>query len=290
MLARSGIPYDIVTDIGLTPAKLAKYECLLLPASAALSDDDVDMIRAYVEDGGHVIGLFDATLFAPDGRRREDLGLAGVFGVSFDGSLTDYKTWNFFSPSGPHPVFDGIDVPLYPAPPTGLDVSAREGADVLARFHAPLEGRYSALTAPDKPAVVLNRTGRGQALFLAGSFGEMNYERNPAEYRQMMANAVRLFTTPPARLSGQVGNIEVVVRKQGERLLIHLVNYAGLPPRPFEALAPQRDLQVCLPAYRGEPGTVRALMSGEDCSFAPGEDGLVIDVPVLNDYEVITVE
>jgi hypothetical protein len=153
-----------------------------------------------------------------------------------------------------------------------------------------MEGRYEILKPLDQPAIVMNDFGKGRSLFFAGTFGEMCYTHNPFEYRAVLSNAVRLLSSVPVELEGHVGNVEVVVRKQGQRVLVHLVNYAGLFPRPFEGLAPQRDFQVRLPALDREPAAVRALMGGTDCPFRHGEDGTVIDVPLLNDYEVIAVE
>ena len=117
----------------------------------------------------------------------------------------------------------------------------------------------------------------------------MNYAHNPVEYRQMIVNAARPLATPPVRMSGQVGNIEVVVRTQGKRTLVHLVNYAGMCPRPFERVVPQHEVRAHLPG-RALPVSARALMAGEDCPVTADGDGVSVELPVLHEYEVLAVE
>jgi hypothetical protein len=290
MLARSQIPYDIINDLELTPAKLARYECLLLPTSAVMSDRTVALLRDYVRGGGNLIASFDTSLYLPGGESRANFGLAEVFGADFAGKLTNYFTWNYFAAEAAHPVFAGVNIPLYPAPAIGLDVTARSGAEVLARYLGARPGRYDLMTKPDRPAIIFNRYGKGQCLYLAGTFAEFCYSHNPPEYRLFLKNAVKLLSLPLLEVEGQLGNIEVVLRKQPGRLLVHLINFAGLYPRPFEAICPQPKLKIYLHNHPKAPSQVQALFAGTDCKFSFGRNKVTIRLPVLNEYEVLAVE
>jgi hypothetical protein len=168
--------------------------------------------------------------------------------------------------------------------------------EVVARFLAKLPGRYVPLGGQTTPAIVRHRYGKGSSLYLAGTFGEMAMQFAPPEYRTLLANACHLASEGPVQLHGGLGNVEMVVRRQaapgpaGRRLIVHLVNYAGIPPRPFERIAPQRGLRLLIPDA-GKLGRARALRMGMPCPAMRTPEGqLVIDLPQLQEYEVILVE
>jgi len=288
-LSRSSVPYDVVTDFGLSHEKLARYDCVLLPTCACLSEETDGALRWFVERGGNLIASFETSLYGPGGERLRDFALADVFGVRLAGGVTAYANFNYFSPCEPHEFFDGIGVRRLPAPEFGTDVEAAGGAHVLARFHVPQPGRYTDPTPPHRPALVANSFGKGRCVYMAGTFGEMMHAYAPPEYRRMLLNAVLALSRPVVTLEGGLGNVEVTVRTQGDRLIVHLVNYAAVPPRPFERVAPQTGLRLRLPGY-GQARAARALVRAERCRL--GRDGadLVIDLPTLEVYEVVVVE
>lgn len=290
MLSRTGIPYDLVTDIALTPAKLARYACVIVPTGACLSDESLAALRAYVKRGGNLISTFDISIYQPSGERRPDLALADVLGVNATGAMTDYKTWNYFTVATPHAIFDGVVSRWLPAPAKGLDVAARKGAEVLARFLECMAGCYVNLTEPDKPAIILNRFGKGKSLYFAGTFGEMADKFVPPEYRLIFTNAVRAFAPHSLRLEGDVMNVDVGLRGQKGRTLIHLLNYAGHPPRPFEKIYTQRNFQVVMPGFKRKVKKVFGLVSGKRCAWKQKDGALRIKVSELKEYEVIVVE
>ena len=289
VLSRSGIPYDLATDLDLTSDRLAGYDCLLLPTCACLSDESVDAIREYVKNGGAIVSSHDTSLYTESGEVRTDFALADVFGARYAGRVMPYKNFNYFSICSEHPLVDHIDIPLLPAPESVVDVTPAESANVLAKFHAVQAGRYVPLTEPARPAIIHNRFGSGHSLYLAGTFGEMCAHYAPPEYQQLLKNAVAYFSEKSVSLQGAIGNVEVSVRRQPKRLLIHLVNYAGLPPRPFTAIAPQRGLQLVLPDA-GAIEAPRALVADQVCRCEVHGDAAVVNLPELRDYEVIVVE
>jgi hypothetical protein len=75
----------LVNDWDLTPDELKKYQVLVLPNAAALSDAQVTAIREYVRNGGGLVAIGESSLCDELGRPRKDFALADVFGVSFKG-------------------------------------------------------------------------------------------------------------------------------------------------------------------------------------------------------------
>lgn len=288
-LARSSIPFDAVTDLDLSAAAIGRFDCVILPTCACLKDAAIEALREYVRNGGNLIASLDTSLLTDFGRPRADFGLADVFGVSFEGGVTDYGNFNYFSACGAAPVFEGIGIERIPAPHAGMDVRVREGAEVLARFHVPQAGRYVDPTPQGMPAAVLNRFGAGSALYLAGAFGEMLHCHALPEHRRLLVNAVRMFSRQIVTLEGALGNVEVSVRRQPGRLLVHLINYAGVPPRPFEAVAPQTGLRLALsPAIHCR--SAKAVFSDVALTMFVEGERTIVELPRLDIYEVIELE
>ena len=77
----------MVHEALLTPDRLDRFKLLILADAAALSDAQCAAIRAYVDRGGSVLATFATSLYDEQGRRRDDFGLADLFGVSFGGGI-----------------------------------------------------------------------------------------------------------------------------------------------------------------------------------------------------------
>ncbi len=292
MLARSSLPFDTVVDVAPSAAAWRRYDCLILPTSACLSDATVAAVRDYVRGGGNVIGMFDTSLYDGAGEPRADFGLTDVFGVHHTGEHLKLGTFNYFKQDIQDALFDGVEIPLMPAPPLALVVRPVDGSEVLARFLKPLAGRYVPLTAPEHPALVRNRYGKGRSLYCAGTFGEMAHAFTPPEYRLLLCNAVREFSRQPVTLKTSLGNVEMVVRRQEgatNRLIVHLVNYAGLVPRPFVKVCPQDGLELRLTKDL-RVSSARALVAGADCAIAGTACDSLISLPRIHEYEVVSIE
>lgn len=287
VLSRSGVPFDVITEMDLSREKLARYDCVFLATCACMSDETLELFRRYVRGGGNIIASFDTSLYDSDGNKQDDFGLADVFGVSFGGKAVPYHNFNYFSSCGRHELFAGVEIPLIPAPLVGLEVEA-VSSSVLARFHGCMPGRYVELTGPEKPAIVLNKFGRGKSLYFAGTFAEMAAEYNPIEYRRIFANAAAWLADSPVVLEGALGSVEVTVRRRDSELIVHLVNYAGVGPRPFESVAPQEHLSLRV-RTAGSYTKARALVAGHDCELRTEGSETVIRVPALAEYEVIVI-
>lgn len=251
----------------------------------------MEALRRFVRAGGHLVSCFDTSLYTEDGKRHSDFGLSDVFGVSYLGREIKMQNFNYYVPVEKHALFGQIIAPCIPAPAFGLEVKPRGKALVLARFLKPLAGRYDSMFLPpqDMPAIVLNRYGKGLSLFLAGTFGEMAASYNPPELTSMLAGAANLWAHQPVRLEGAFGNVEVAVRRQAQRLIVHLVNYAGLGPRPFTAVVAQKNLVLRVrdgQRYR----RARTLLRKGTCALRRSGGVLTVRLPELNEYEVVVLE
>jgi hypothetical protein len=76
-LIQAKIPFDIVFDERLRD--LSTYKALILPDQESLSDEQLDLIRAYVKRGGGLVATGQTAVYNQERRRRRVFGLADIF-------------------------------------------------------------------------------------------------------------------------------------------------------------------------------------------------------------------
>ena len=85
MLNQSHLLVDMLLDEQLHLQRLSPYRVLFLSNSACLSEAQCDQIRRFVREGGTLIATYETSLFDEWGQKRENFGLADVFGVNYRG-------------------------------------------------------------------------------------------------------------------------------------------------------------------------------------------------------------
>lgn len=78
-------PLTLITEPDLRPEVLDRYRVLILPNTACLSDEQVEMVRAYVRRGGGLVATCETSLCDERGRSRADFALKDLFGTSYRG-------------------------------------------------------------------------------------------------------------------------------------------------------------------------------------------------------------
>ena len=78
-LIQAKMPFDIIFDQSLDD--LSKYRVLVLADQEALSDGQLEKIRAFVRGGGSLVATEHTSLYNEHRRRREEFGLADLLGV-----------------------------------------------------------------------------------------------------------------------------------------------------------------------------------------------------------------
>jgi hypothetical protein len=79
-LIESKVPFDIIFDDNLKD--LSKYRVLALADQECLNEDQMDLIRKFVSDGGAVVATEYTSLFSNWRERRPDFGLKDLFRVT----------------------------------------------------------------------------------------------------------------------------------------------------------------------------------------------------------------
>ncbi|OGJ91729.1 MAG: hypothetical protein A2487_09955 [Candidatus Raymondbacteria bacterium RifOxyC12_full_50_8] len=287
MLAEMQVPFDLVTDLAPAADALGRYDLIVLPSCGALTTETVTALEAYVRSGGTLIADFDASLFDSLGARKPDFALSKVFGVSVDGEYQEHRNWNYFSVDSSSGCYEYVKVPLLPLPLASLPVKVLPQARVIARSLPDLPGRYVALPAPQAPFLTRNSFGKGACFYFAGNFGQMYNDYRPPEYRALLRGIVREQVKDLIAFDNAPGNLEVVLRKQGPRALLHLVNYGAGADRPFDRLLPVDNMIIRLPSSL-RPAHARSCALKRDLVVSKKTNSIVL--PRLAEYDLIVME
>lgn len=290
------LQYDIIQ----LDRDLSRYQALVLPDQAALSDDELATLGNYVRDGGLLLASGRSSLWDENGRRRADFGLADVFGVEYEKDagcefvylrLTDDALLN-----------DVTALPIL-IDKMPLRVALRADAELLGDFYRPESGRSEATTilwgdaAPDEakrfPGIVRNRYGAGECVYIAAPLGAKGMP-NAWVKRLMGALAARLVAQPLLSTNAPAG-VEVALNQQKRRAVIHLINrYRGSvdqPSFPDNGIT-LRDIEIEVDLARIELDDVKRVCCAPDMPLDYQCEGgrLKTVLPELNLHAIVAIE
>ena len=167
------------------PGDLSGIPLIVLSNCSLLSDQECDQIREYVRSGGRVYASYKTSLADPEKGMLGDFRLADLFGAHYTGHQTGRVTYIA-------PVSDGAlpgVTEQYPLMLNGpqLDITAEKGTEVLGTRVMPISDpsetvRFgSAISNPPlkptgKPALIRNRFGKGEVIYIAGNLEEVPFD------------------------------------------------------------------------------------------------------------------
>lgn len=317
------IPFDIIsTRVLHDEAVLSRYKTLVLPSLACLSEEDADVLRKVAMQGGGIVATFETSLFDPLGAKRDDFLLANVFrahytatkstmasddagykqvyavistdSTEFNGKESVPSVESVKSVEKRHALLDGLEGTS--VVPVGKDYAVVTAeADVPLRLGAPFvvfpEG-YSYPMRPasgDPMAVVAESERGGRAVYFPGRPDALYWNVPYPDLGRLIANAVRWTAHDelPVRLEAP-STLQVSVRRQPGRVLVHLVNLTG--ERFFDETVPLHDVRVAIPADGLRVVRAFLLSTGETLRAQFDDNVLTVVVSKIVDYDVVVFE
>ena len=236
------IPYTVITRHSL--ARLGQFKMLVLSNVHMLDAEETAAIREFVRNGGALYASGDSSLVNTRGQMQKDFQLADVFGVSLvKASWDDWDHYvaptsagaaNFPRFTAKQPAF----VKGY-----GIEVKAHFGAEVLATttltWPAPDGRHFSSFHSnppwvpTDRPEIVLNRFGRGRAIYCASVVEDVE------GLRETFLQLIRRLNDRWSFEAGAPPVVELTLFHQPERRrhLLTLINFQkDLPNIPVEGI------------------------------------------------------
>jgi hypothetical protein len=231
-LTEAHIPFETIIASGLNRENIKKYNRIILPDVTCISDTQMDILKDYVKEGGHLVITGSSSLYNETGERRKDFGLNDIMGLSFAGYLTSTDTISMISGD----LTDNQEKEIFYHGNGILVDKARDDITVLAR-----------IKKTGSPAITHSIYGKGEVFYVAFRPGTMYYmpkigggrigeggswnETRISDYKKLMTN----LTTEKIPLPLYTDNIppEVMVNTfvhdhNGYRgIIIHMLNCLG---------------------------------------------------------------
>jgi hypothetical protein len=86
-LVEDHMPFEMVNDKMLTAENLKPFKLLVLPNIAALSTEQCNQLKEFVNGGGSIVATFETSLYDEEGKARSNFGLSELFGVAYDNGV-----------------------------------------------------------------------------------------------------------------------------------------------------------------------------------------------------------
>lgn len=305
-LLESRVPFELVHEAFLTPARLDRFGLLILANAASLSDAQCTAIRDFVGRGGSLLATFASSLFDENGARRRDFGLHDVFGVSFGGRVdgpmqNSYLALEANPATGTrHPILDGLDdVPRIINGVFGLEVTpAAEFPSPITLIPSypdlPMEDVYPRVPRTTTREVYLRERGRSRIVYFPWDVSRTFWDVMAVDHLRLLRNAVAWAAREPqpVEVDGP-GVLDVTIWRQRESMTVHLVNLTNpmMMKGPLREVIPVGPLRVRIRVPAGtRPTRVHLLTAGASLPVKTVEGTLSVTVPSVDVHEVIAVD
>jgi hypothetical protein len=304
-LIEARVPFEMVHDGMLDQADLDRFRLLILPNIAALSDAQCGQLEAFVRRGGSLLATFETSLYDEWGQRRDDFGMAGLFGVSFKGRLEGPMRNSYLSirrdvEGGYHPVVTGLEeavrivngvyrLEVEPRQPFPSPVTL-----VPSYPDLPMEDVFPRSPETAIRELYLREFGPGRVAYFPWDITRTFWQILAVDHGRLFANVVDWATNEPRPVvvTGP-GVIDIAVWRQKDSMTVHLVNLTNpmLMKGPFRELIPIGPQQVELQIPPGASVRKVALLKAGTESEARLSNGVLrLTVPRILDHEVVAVD
>ncbi len=308
---------------------LAGYPVIIAAGTSVLGEDEEEVLRNYVEEGGFLVVTHEFGLMRPDYTYREALALQDILGVKYEGTLwfgysfldLEDAIWEGLPKAIPLGDHSAAFVRERVEPKLGEVVRARPaGARVLAwtRMGRSAYGYEYTLgrstPAPDSrlnlSGIAYRETGGGRTLYYSVRLGAHYSRLGHPDYAELFMRPLARFGPKPPLTVEAPETVQAEYYRKGDAYVIHLVNHTynqrilSAPTGPSKQAPPSFD-----PTYRVHPikevipvrgvrirvngegdYTARGLVSGRDLRVSRGKDGILVELDEIREYEVVVVE
>lgn len=209
--------------------------------------------------------------------------------MSTSGKYNKHKNYNYFVLYSDTKLKSNIDTSHLPLPLLGLSIKANNDTEIICKAIDDLPGRYVPLPETKYPFATLHKYGSGKAVYFAGNIGEMFNEYHVKEYRTLLKNIISDGLEKTIEFENATTNLEVVLRKQNQNLILHLVNYQAGPTRPFEKVTPVSNLVIKVPKSWN---ITKAISKKLNIELNSTKTNKIIEfiLPKMNEYDLLVLE
>jgi hypothetical protein len=260
---------------------------VILPDVGELGRDAATVLDSFVRDGGTVV-LTGSSGVAADGSVEMATAPSLMrYGTpqTGDGLWATYVTGTEQAGMGDYAYTPAV-VPVYGSYTRFVWKPGIEKVDMVlpsAPFGPP--EKCFGHAGSDEPGIVRLATGKGMVLQIPWSVGYTYREFGTTEVRDYLLRSIegRTGHVVSADLPEQV---EMIVGRDGNGLVVHLINQTGARRKSFGPHVPITGGKL---KVRGAGKGVEFLVSGDAATVGGSGDVTVIDLPTLELFEVVRI-
>ncbi len=304
-LIEARIPFEMVHDHLLDAEHIAQFKTLILPNIAALSTAQCRQLQAFVEGGGSIVATFETSLCDEWGVRRQDFGLASLFGVHYAGKtegpmMNSYLSLNKDAQGGYHPLLNGFETSVRIINAINQVSVTTEGPSeyplqVVPTYpDLPMEEVFPRKGAHGQVGAVARSVGRGRVVYLPGDVDRTFWDTLDYDQSKLLRNSVLWATNEPPTLTvtGK-GILDVAIWSQQNSMTAHLVNLTNpmMMKGPIRELIPidQQTVSIAVPSDR-RILRVHLLVARQDVPYTNQGDVIHLEVPTILLHEVVAID
>jgi hypothetical protein len=241
VLIEEHIPFElIVAEKVETAQDLSRFDLVILPNTAFVSEDFCGAVTGFADSGGRVLATGETSLGDERGFPRDDFALGRLFGIKSKGSVEG----SFYMEAG-----------IEPEPAVGVFQQVVTTSEILAR-HIVTDpaGSVSGTLDPlpmeitEWPVAVTRSIGSGQVLYIAFGVGRYYALQTLKHARDCMVQAIdRLLPNRQVVVvAPRCLEITVWAQESPERKVIHLANRTPLAHdmARIHEVPPLRDIVI----------------------------------------------
>lgn len=318
------IPYQPV-NLNLLEQTMEQYQVVILPDLAAISDEQGNVLKAFIKNGGSIVYSGAAGMLDKDGEPRPRPLMDELLGIRrkpgkplplldqgdwMDSSRHTYLRLPAVHPDRgglttgvsavSHPVtagFENTDIlpfggTVYPVTPSG-------NISVLCTYVPdfpiyPPELSCMDVKNTDTPVILAGDTGYGgRAVYFAGDIDRLCGEVNHPDHLKLLEQAVRFAAgnSLPLAVTGK-GYLDCRLYRQGNRLILHIVNLSGCNGAPgyITASLPVIDIGVRVKCEGFAPKSVKSCVSGNSLNFEFISGSIGFTIREIGMQEMLVIE
>jgi len=305
-LVEARVPFEMVNDRLLDAERLKPFKLLILTNVAALSETQCEQLRKYVKSGGSLVATFETSLYDQDGKKRQNFGLADMFGLSYNDRVegpmkNSYLRLKSNSKTGRfHPILNGLqDAYRTINGVWRLDVQPNldfpSPVTLIPTYpDLPMEHVYPRKPETDIREVYLRELGESRIAYIPWDIDRTFWEIMNVDHGRLLRNIINWAANeePPVKVTGP-GILDVTVWRQKQSMTVHLVNLTNPmmmkgPFREFIRIGEQ-ELQIKTPRNT-KVKKIHLLVSGKNPDYQTKDDIVSLTVSSILDHEVVALD
>ncbi|GAA1445876.1 alpha-amylase family protein [Nocardiopsis tropica] len=292
-LLEAHLPFDVlpVADLARPGAdtSLRRYDLVVLPDVGVLGDG-ARAVDAYVRGGGTLFVTGSSGVGAGGALELASSPALQALAPPIEGEgLRSTYVTDVPQPRIDEYCYEGPVIPVFGRYQRfAWKPGARRSGALLPRApFGPPELSYGHVMGGD-PDHVRSDFGAGQVVHIPWTIGRTYREFGKTEIRDHFADVARSVLRVPVTADVHE-SVELVVGSSGGRTVVHLINHSGARRRSYGPHVPVPGGRLRLTGRAGADCTATALVSGTPLRGETDGDDLVLALPTLDLYEVVTI-